>query len=191
MFLDVIAFSSIIIAVLPFHVMFLGAGPFIVTLYISIFSFIQFFVSPYLGKLSDKFGRKPMLLSSSCADFASHLIMAFANTLPLVLISRVIAGCFSCNLSVGSAYISDITNENERTKYIGRYNSAYSLGFAIGPIVGGYLAGNNPLEPNYFASGIFAASINFINIFILFFPSKENKQSSSKIQINKLCETNI
>ena len=71
-FLDVIAFSSIIIAVLPYHVMFLGAGPFIVTLYISIFSFIQFFVSPYLGKLSDKFGRKPMLLSSSCADFASH-----------------------------------------------------------------------------------------------------------------------
>ena len=181
-FLDVIAFSSIIIAVLPFHVMFLGAGPFIVTLYISIFSFIQFFVSPYLGKLSDKFGRKPMLLSSSCADFASHLIMAFANTLPLVLISRVIAGCFSCNLSVGSAYISDITNENERTKYIGRYNSAYSLGFAIGPIVGGYLAGNNPLEPNYFASGIFAASINFINIFILFFLLKKTKKVAVKFK---------
>ena len=114
-FIDVIAFSSVIIAVLPFHVMFLGAGPFIVTLYMSTFSFIQFFASPYIGRLSDKFGRKPMLLTSCVADFISHSIMAIATTLNLVLISRIIAGLFSCNISVGSAYLSDITNEKDRT----------------------------------------------------------------------------
>lgn len=149
-FLDVVAFSSIIISVLPFHAKMLGAGPFLVTLYISTFSFIQFFASPFLGKLSDKFGRKPLLITSSFADLISHLIMAFANTLPLLFASRLIAGLFSCNISVGSAYVSDITNESQRTKYVGRFNSAYSLGFAIGPLVGGYLAGSNSLEYNYF-----------------------------------------
>ena len=147
-FLDVVAFSAIIISVLPFHAKMLGAGPFLVTIYISTFSFIQFFVSPILGKLSDKFGRKPLLISSSLADLVSHLIMAFASTLPILFLSRLIAGLFSCNISVGSALVSDITNPKERTKYVGRYNSAYSLGFAIGPLIGGYLAGTDSLNPN-------------------------------------------
>jgi len=182
-FIDVIAFSSVIIAVLPFHVMFLGAGPFIVTLYMSTFSFIQFFASPYIGRLSDKFGRKPMLLTSCVADFISHSIMAIATTLNLVLISRIIAGLFSCNISVGSAYISDITNEKDRTKYIGYYNAAFSLGFVIGPIVGGLLAGSNPSNPDYFRANIFAATINFINFFILFIflkPSKPVEKAKEK-----------
>ena len=140
-FIDVIAFSSVIIAVLPFHVMFLGAGPLVVTLYMSTFSFVQFFASPYIGRLSDKFGRKPMLITSCIADLISHSIMAIASSLNLVLLSRVIAGLFSCNISVGSAYISDITSLKDRTKYIGYYNAAFSLGFVIGPIVGGLLAG--------------------------------------------------
>ena len=163
--------------------MFLGAGPILVTIYMSTFSFIQFFSSPYLGKLSDKIGRKPLLLSSSIADLISHSIMAFANALGLVLISRIIAGLFSCNLSVGSAYISDITENKDRTKFIGRYNAAYSLGFAIGPFIGGYLAGVDPSNPDFFASSIFAASINFINIFILIFFLKPSK--SKTIKFNK------
>ncbi|NSW88619.1 MFS transporter [bacterium] len=168
-FLDVVAFSSIIISVLPFHAKMLGAGPFLVTIYISTFSFIQFFASPFLGKLSDKFGRKPLLVSSSFADLISHLIMSFASTLPLLFASRLIAGLFSCNISVGSAYVSDLTTSEERTKHVGRFNSAYSLGFAIGPLIGGYLAGSDSLSPNYFNSSIFAAIINIINLFILIF----------------------
>ena len=149
-FIDVIAFSSVIIAVLPFHVMFLGAGPLVVTLYMSTFSFVQFFASPYIGRLSDKFGRKPMLITSCIADLFSHSIMAIASSLNLVLLSRVIAGLFSCNISVGTAYISDITSSKDRTKYIGYYNAAFSLGFVIGPIVGGLLAGSDPSNPNIF-----------------------------------------
>lgn len=188
-FLDVVAFSSIIISVLPFHAKMLGAGPFLVTLYISTFSFIQFFASPFLGKLSDKFGRKPLLITSSFADLISHLIMAFANTLPLLFASRLIAGLFSCNISVGSAYVSDITNESQRTKYVGRFNSAYSLGFAIGPLVGGYLAGSNSLEPNYFNSSIFAASINILNIFILIFFLKSPARKNLASFLNKKKES--
>ena len=95
--------------------------------------------------------------------------MAFASTLPLLFLSRLIAGLFSCNISVGSALVSDITNPKERTKYVGRYNSAYSLGFAIGPLIGGYLAGTDSLNPNYFKSSIFAAAINIINLLILIY----------------------
>ena len=187
-FLDVIAFSSIIISVLPFHAKMLGAGPFLVTLYISTFSFIQFFASPILGKLSDKFGRKPLLVTSSFADLFSHLVMAFANTLPLLFLSRLIAGLFSCNISVGSAFVSDQTSSEERTKYVGRFNSAYSLGFAIGPLIGGFLAGSNSLSPNYFNTSIFAATINIINIFILIFflrPSRSKITSKSKSEKKK------
>lgn len=174
-FIDVIAFSSVIIAVLPFHVMFLGAGPLVVTLYMSTFSFVQFFASPYIGRLSDKFGRKPMLITSCIADLFSHSIMAIASSLNLVLLSRVIAGLFSCNISVGTAYISDITSSKDRTKYIGYYNAAFSLGFVIGPIVGGLLAGSDPSNPNYLRANLFAASMNFINLFILFFFLKSSK----------------
>tara|TARA_B100001758_G_scaffold36933_1_gene28176 strand:- start:477 stop:1631 length:1155 start_codon:yes stop_codon:yes gene_type:complete len=185
-FLDVVAFSAIIISVLPFHAKMLGAGPFLVTIYISTFSFIQFFVSPILGKLSDKFGRKPLLVSSSLADLISHLIMAFASTLPLLFLSRLIAGLFSCNISVGSALVSDITNPKERTKYVGRYNSAYSLGFAIGPLIGGYLAGTDSLNPNYFNSSIFAATINIINLLILIYFLKPQKR---EITVSSPAET--
>ncbi len=187
-FLDVIAFSSIIISVLPFHAKMLGAGPFLVTLYISTFSFIQFFASPILGKLSDKFGRKPLLVTSSFADLFSHLVMAFANTLPLLFLSRLIAGLFSCNISVGSAFVSDQTSSEERTKYVGRFNSAYSLGFALGPLIGGFLAGSNSLSPNYFNTSIFAATINIINIFILIFflrPSRSKITSKPKSEKKK------
>jgi len=189
-FLDVVAFSSIIISVLPFHAKMLGAGPFLVTLYISTFSFIQFFVSPILGRLSDRFGRKPLLVSSSLADLVSHLIMSVASTLPLLFLSRLVAGLFSCNIAVGSALVSDITSASERTKYVGRYNSAYSLGFAIGPLIGGYLAGSDSINPNYFNSSIFAAIINIINVFILIFflksPKKITTKSSSLSENNKI-----
>ena len=187
-FLYVIAFRSIIISVLPFHAKMLGAGPFLVTLYISTFSFIQFFASPILGKLSDKFGRKPLLVTSSFADLFSHLVMAFANTLPLLFLSRLIAGLFSCNISVGSAFVSDQTSSEERTKYVGRFNSAYSLGFALGPLIGGFLAGSNSLSPNYFNTSIFAATINIINIFILIFflrPSRSKITSKPKSEKKK------
>jgi MFS family permease len=179
-FLDVVAFSSVIISVLPFHAKMLGAGPFLVTIYISTFSFIQFFASPFLGRLSDKLGRKPLLVSSSVADMISHTIMAFASTLPMLFISRVVAGLFSCNISVGSALVSDLTSTKERTKQVGRFNSAYSLGFAIGPLIGGYLAGTDSLNPTYFNSSIFAALINIVNIFILIFflKSPDNKKTN-------------
>ena len=180
-FLDVVAFSSIIISVLPFHAKMLGAGPFLVTIYISTFSFIQFFVSPLLGRLSDKLGRRPLLISSSIADMVSHIIMAFANTLPMLFISRLVAGLFSCNISVGSALVSDLTDVKERTKHVGRFNSAYSLGFTIGPLIGGYLAGSDSLNPKYFNSSIFAALINIINIFILVFFLKSPAKKETNI----------
>lgn len=181
-FLDVVAFSSIIISVLPFHAKFLGAGPLLITLYISTFSFVQFFVSPYLGRLSDRFGRKPLLMTSCLADFVSHIIMSVANSLPLLFISRFMAGAFSCNISVGSALISDLTTKEERTKYIGRFNSVYSLGFVVGPLIGGLLAGGDSLNPKYFNSSIFAASINLINLLILCFFLKTPKKISTSFK---------
>ena len=111
----------------------------------------------------------------------SHIIMAFANTLPMLFISRLVAGLFSCNISVGSALVSDLTDVKERTKHVGRFNSAYSLGFAIGPLIGGYLAGSDSLNPKYFNSSIFAALINIINIFILVFFLKSPAKKETDI----------
>ena len=104
-FIDVIAFSSVIIAVLPYHVMFLGAGPLVVTLYMSTFSFVQFFASPYIGRLSDKFGRKPIVLLGILLFTIASYLCANADDIHTLLLCRVAQATGACSTLVISRAI--------------------------------------------------------------------------------------
>ena len=169
LFLDVVAFSGILISTLPFLIHNYGGDIFIITLAFGSFSFFQFFVSPFWGGLSDKVGRKPLLLMNCIAELIANAILALSGTLLVIFISRAIAGLFKTNVSVGTAYIADITDEKSRAKGMGMFGVAFGLGFTIGPLVGGLIAGSDFTFESLSHVAWFACSINLINLIYVFF----------------------
>lgn len=169
LFLDVLAFSGILISTLPFLINNYGGDIFIITLAFGSFSFFQFFVSPFWGGLSDKFGRKPLLLMNCIAELIANMILALSGTILVIFISRLVAGLFKTNVSVGTAYIADITDEKNRAKGMGMFGVAFGLGFTIGPLVGGLIAGSNFTLDSLYNVAWFACSINLINLLYVFF----------------------
>ena len=96
--------------------------------------------APVLGRLSDRFGRRPILLLSIFGTFLGFLLLGFATTLWMLFASRLIDGITGGNLSVAQAYISDVTDPKDRAKGLGLIGAAFGLGFIIGPVTGGVLS---------------------------------------------------
>ncbi|GIW62592.1 MAG: tetracycline resistance MFS efflux pump [Patescibacteria group bacterium] len=129
------------------------------------YSLFQFLASPILGRLSDKYGRKPILAISLFGSALGYFLIAIANNIWLIFASRIIDGITGGNISVAQAYIADITKGKERTKAMGLIGMAFGLGFVFGPAIGGFL-GHYFLALPYLFAGLLA----LLNcIFILFF----------------------
>ena len=184
LFLDVLAFSGILISTLPFLINNYGGDIFIITLAFGSFSFFQFFVSPFWGGLSDKFGRKPLLLMNCIAELIANIILALSGTILVIFISRLIAGLFKTNVSVGTAYIADITDEKNRAKGMGMFGVAFGLGFTIGPLVGGLIAGSNFTIDTLHNVAWFACIINLINLIYVFFFLDESLTEKKNYKIS-------
>ena len=137
-FIDMIGFGMVI-PVLPFHPETVGAGALALGVLIGSFSLMQFIFSPLLGRLSDKVGRRPVILISIFSSVISFILFALANSFPLLLLSRITAG-MATEASVAQAYISDITTEKDRAKGMGKVGAAHGAGFIIGPAIGGFLS---------------------------------------------------
>ena len=105
------------------------------------FAVMQFFMSPVLGSLSDKYGRRPILLLSLFGFGLDFLLLAFAPDLTWLFIGRIIAGIMGASYTTATAYIADISDESNRSKYYGMLGAAFGLGFILGPGLGGLLAG--------------------------------------------------
>ena len=134
LFLDVVAFSGVLVATLPFVINNFGGSVLLITVAFGLFSFFQFFVSPFWGNLSDKIGRKPLLILNCVAELIANILLAIATSLPIIFLARIIAGLFKTNISVGTAYIADITDEKNRAKGMGMFGVAFGLGFTFGPL---------------------------------------------------------
>ena len=106
---------------------------------LALYSACQFLFSPVLGVLSDRFGRRPVLLVSLAGAAIDYVIMAFAPHLWLLVLGRAIAGVTSANMAVATAYITDITTEEERAQRFGLFHAMFGVGFIIGPVLGGIL----------------------------------------------------
>jgi len=173
LFLDVVAFSGVLVATLPFIINNLGGSVLLITIAFGSFSFFQFFVSPYWGNLSDKIGRKPLLILNCLAELIANILLAIATNLPIIFLARVIAGLFKTNISVGTAYISDITDEKNRAKGMGMFGVAFGLGFTFGPLIGGLIAGSDYTQETLSYVAWLASLINLFNLFFVIFFVKE------------------
>ena len=165
-FVSVLGFG-LITPVLPFYMERVGGGPEIITLVIALYSLLQFLTAPTIGRLSDRHGRRPVLIWTTAAIIIAHVILAFADSLWLVILSRSIAGIAAGNVGVIFAYVTDISSGTERAKYMGYVGGAFSLGFMIGPAIGGVLAGTDVESANFVLPALAAAGITAISLVYL------------------------
>jgi DHA1 family tetracycline resistance protein-like MFS transporter len=150
---------TIMIPLLPFYAEKLGASPFQVGWLIGLYALFQLFSGPWLGRMSDHVGRKPLLIVSQVGTFIGFLITAFAPNLWILFLARAIDGATAGNLSLAQAYISDVTKPEDRAKSFGIIGICFGLGFFIGPAISGFLAGYDYRYPILAAAALSATSI--------------------------------
>jgi DHA1 family tetracycline resistance protein-like MFS transporter len=132
----------------------------------ALYAVMQFIFAPVLGALSDKLGRRPVLLISLAGAAINYVVMAFAPQLWMLLVGRAVAGLTSANLSVATAYITDISPEDKRVRRFGLFNAMFGIGFIIGPILGGLL-GDTWLRLPFIAAAVLNACNFLLALFIL------------------------
>jgi MFS transporter, DHA1 family, tetracycline resistance protein len=168
-FIDLIGFG-IVIPVLPYYAegTRFGATPREVGLLFASYSVMQLVFSPVLGRLSDKYGRRPILLISLLGTCLGFLILGFATTLWMLFLGRIIDGISGGNISTAQAYIADVTTKENRAKGMGLIGAAFGLGFVFGPAIGGILSRWGINVPFLFAGGL-----AFANAILLYFTLPE------------------
>lgn len=157
-FIDLLGFG-LILPLLPFYAESFGASELVVGVLIASYSFMQFIGAPILGRLSDRWGRRPVLLLSQFGTFAGFIILGVANSLPLLFLARIIDGLSGANLSTAQAYISDVTEEKDRARSFGLIGAAFGLGFILGPAAGGWLSTFGYQVPAFAAAGLSALTM--------------------------------
>lgn len=168
-FIDLVGFG-IVIPVLPFYAegTIFNATPRTVGLLFASYSVMQLIFSPILGRLSDRFGRRPVLLISIIGTGIGFLILGFATTLWMLFVGRILDGITGGNISTAQAYIADVTTKEDRAKGMGMIGAAFGLGFIFGPAIGGILSRWGVHVPFFFA-----AFLCFANTVLLFFTLPE------------------
>ena len=163
-FIDVLGFS-LILPLLPYYAETFSATPSIVGLLLGANALAQLIGAPIIGRLSDQYGRRPMLILSIAGTLVSFLILALANSLWVLFASRILDGLLGGNVSLAQAYITDVTDEKSRARGLGLIGAAFGVGFIFGPALGGTLSGGgNYSLPAFFATGF--ATLNLLGVLL-------------------------
>src|SRR6266487_3208321 len=173
-FIDLIGFG-IVVPLVPVYSRHLGAQGFVIGIIIASFSAMQFIFSPIWGKLSDRHGRRPILLISTAGAAVSYVIFAIASghdSIWLLLASRLFAGACGGNITVAQAYVADISKPEERSKKMGLIGMAFGLGFIFGPAISGVmLKFFGATAPGWAAAALCA--LNFILAYFILVESRK------------------
>jgi MFS family permease len=154
---DLIGFG-IVMPVLPFFAREFGASAAQLGLLLMAYAAAQFAFAPLWGRLSDRVGRRPVLLATIAGTAVALLATGLARSLVWLFAARVLAGAFAANVSVASAYIADVTDESERTRWMGLLGASFGVGFLLGPAIGGVLAPYGYAVPLLAAAGLAGAN---------------------------------
>ncbi|MDH7484842.1 MAG: MFS transporter [Anaerolineae bacterium] len=158
-FIDVLGFS-LILPLLPFYAETFAATPTTVGLLLGANALTQLIGAPIIGRLSDRYGRRPLLILSIAGTLVGFIMLGLANSLAMLFASRILDGFLGGNVSLAQAYISDVTDSKERARGLGLIGAAFGLGFIIGPALGGTLARNG----NYALPALVASAFSFLNL---------------------------
>jgi MFS family permease len=163
-FLDNLGYA-IVFPYLYFYASSLGASVFVYGLLLSAYSLMSFVFSPIIARLSDRFGRRMILLPALLTSGLSYVVFGLANVLWLLFLARIIAGTTAATVPVAQAYVADVTTAKERLKYLGWTSAAGGLAFIVGQAVGGFLSGFF----GYAVPSFLAAALAFVNLVSAFF----------------------
>lgn len=156
---DLIGFG-IVVPILPFWAERFGASGTTLGLLLASHAGMQLLGAPIWGRLSDRIGRRPVMLITIAGTALSLLLLGFATSLLQLFLARLLSGLFAANISVATAYLTDVTEEADRTKWMGMIGASFAVGFTLGPPLGGLLARIDDGTPMEFAAGL--AAINFL-----------------------------
>lgn len=164
-FFDLLGFG-IVIPFLPMYAARLGIGASAIGLVLSAYSITQFIFAPLLGRLSDRIGRRPIIMLGLLGSSLSYVIYGFTDSFAGLLISRAVHGACAATISTAQAYIADTTEESKRAHAMGMIGAAFGLGFVLGPAVGGLLGAISLRTPVLFAAALTFANLLFAAVWL-------------------------
>jgi len=152
-FVNLVGFG-IIIPLLPFYAETFGASPLVVGMLFAVFSLCQLIAAPILGDLSDRYGRRPILIVSLIGTVVSFVMLALAHSITMLFIARIVDGLSGGNISTARAYVADVTEPKDRSRAFGLIGAAFGLGFIFGPGISALLAPISYTAPIWAAAGL-------------------------------------
>lgn len=182
-FIDLLGFG-IILPLLPYIAEKYSANPFQIGMLTATYSFFQLIASPILGRLSDRYGRKKLLIISQLGSAVGYLILGLSGNLPLLFLSRIIDGITGGNISIAQAYIADVTTKENRAKGMGMIGAAFGLGFIFGPAIGGFLSKFSYSAPAYFATAVSLITVLTTILFLKETVDKKKAITSPKTKLD-------
>jgi DHA1 family tetracycline resistance protein-like MFS transporter len=184
-FIDLLGFG-ILIPILPtFATIKLNMDETMIGVVLAVYSFMQFLFNPLLGKLSDKYGRKPIITICLFLNAIGYVIFAFTHSFEVLIISRIVGGIGGSSVSVAMAYIADVTTKENRAHGMGLIGAAFGLGFVFGPLIGGVLS-----KYGYPVTGFGSAAFSFLAFLttLIFLPESNVNLQKSKENVRRILD---
>ena len=177
--IDILGFG-ILIPLVPYMAHRFGAPPAVITAIFGSYSLCQFLAAPLWGRLSDRHGRRPILMSSLAGACVSYLVLGLANSLPWLFVSRILGGFMAGNIAAAFAYASDVSAPEKRAASLGMVGAAIGIGFTLGPAIGGVLAGNNTQAASFVLPAVVSACLSVCAIGLVAFLLPESNTTERR-----------
>ena len=187
--IDLVGFG-IVVPILPYYAKSLDTSPTTLGFLLAVYPAFQFIFSPIWGRLSDRIGRKPVMLATILGTAGALTLLGVSHSLLGLFAGRILGGIFGANISVATAYVADVTREDERTRWMGMVGASFGVGFLIGPAIGGVLAPFGYGVPMLVAAGL--AAVNFLYaVVVLKEPPSHRPVAGGRVPIRVLASAQV